>query len=421
MGKGGRKMRGKKYWVGGISLLLFALVVLPLIFGSFYAKGATGSKTLTIGTVSPISGPLGIIGLLWGRGFDMAADWLNSQGGVKVGSDRYQIKFIHEDSKGSPEAAAAATNKLVYRDKVNFVIGDVLNPCSEAIYSVTKPAGVLHVLLYTMDPYREDQWGLGTDNPLLVLLMPMVNLSFDSFFKYLHETYPNVKNLVYGVTTAGTFTRMVKEAVDTAEAKGFKVVGGENLDWGWTDFNPFATSLLKYKPDGIFIIHGGGPDTVAYEIKAIREQGFKGPIISFGSASPLLIPTTVGAKNSYDIICNQAYAGAPEATEMMKKVKATWEAKYPKEPWIDDPLMAWDEVWALAQGIEKAKSLKPEAVLNALEGMSKPGSFKTTFGPGSMGGLKTLGVNRMLVRPFPITVIKGGEMRMVKWVTPSLP
>jgi ABC-type branched-subunit amino acid transport system substrate-binding protein len=106
---------------------------------------------------------------------------------------------------------------------------------------------------------------------------------------------------------------------------------------------------------------------------------------------------------------------------MMKKVKATWEAKYPKESWIDDPLMAWDEVWALAQGIEKAKSLKPEAVLNALEGMSKPGSIKTTFGPGSMGGLKTLGVNRMLVRPFPITVIKGGEMRMVKWVTPSLP
>jgi branched-chain amino acid transport system substrate-binding protein len=414
-------MRGKKYWVGCISLLLVALVVMPLI-GRGYVKEATAApKILKIGTVSPISGPLGVIGLTWGRGFNLWADWVNEQGGLKVGGEKYQIQFIHEDSKASPEAAAAATNKLVYQDKVNFVIGDVLNPCSEAIYSVTKPAGVMHVLLYTMDPYREDQWGLGTDNPLLVLLMPTITLSYDSFFKYLHKTYPNVKNLAYGVANAGTFTRMVKEAVDTAEATGFKVVGGEILDYSWTDFYPFMTALLKSKPDGMFIIHGGGPDLVAVEIKAARELGFKGPIISFGSASPLLIPSTVGAKNSYDIICNQAYGSAPEATKMMKEVKKRWDAKYPKEAFIDDALMAWDEVWTLAQGIEKANSLKPEAVLNALEGMKKPGSLKTTFGPGCMGGLKTLGVNRMLVRPFPVTVVQGGKINMLKWITPELP
>jgi len=408
----------KKVFFGLIALILVALVVLPL--GGACAPKPTGPKTLKIGTISPISGPLGIIGLLWGRGFDMAAEWLNGQGGVKVGGDTYQIQFIHEDGKGSPEASAAAANKLVYQDKVKFVIGEVLNPASEAIYNVTKPAGVLHVLLYTMDPYREDQWGLGPDNPLLVLLMPMITISFKPFFEYLHETYPDVKNLVWGMVNF-PFDKMLKEAVDTAQATGFKVVGGESLDWSWTDWYPYATSLLKHKPDAIFIIHGGGPDAVAFEIKAIREQGFKGPIISFGSASPLLIPVIVGAENSNDIICNQAFAGAPEATEMMKKVKATWEAKYPGEDWIDDPLMAWDETWVLAQGIEKAKSIEPEAVLKALEGMSKPGSLQTTFGPGQMGGLKTLGVNRMLVRPFPVTVIKGGEMRMVKWVTPSLP
>jgi ABC-type branched-subunit amino acid transport system substrate-binding protein len=106
---------------------------------------------------------------------------------------------------------------------------------------------------------------------------------------------------------------------------------------------------------------------------------------------------------------------------MMKEVKKRWEAKYPGEVFIDDALMAWDEVWVLAQGIEKANSLEPEAVLKALEGMSKPGSLKTTFGPGCMGGLKTLGVNRMLVRPFPVTVVQGGKISMVKWVTPELP
>jgi ABC-type branched-subunit amino acid transport system substrate-binding protein len=106
---------------------------------------------------------------------------------------------------------------------------------------------------------------------------------------------------------------------------------------------------------------------------------------------------------------------------MMKEVTKLWQAKYPKEAFVDDALMAWDEVWVLAQGIEKAKSLKPEAVLKALEGMSKAGSLKTTFGPGHMGGSKTLGVNGMLVRPFPITVVQSGKINMVKWVSSELP
>jgi branched-chain amino acid transport system substrate-binding protein len=368
----------------------------------------------------PISGPLGIIGLTWDRGFDMAAEWLNGQGGLKVGGDKYLIQFIHEDSKASPEASAAAANKLVYQDKVKFVMGEVFNPDSQAIYDVTQPAGVLHVETYTMDPYAEDQWGIGADKPLLVLLMPSITLSYDSFFDYLHENYPNVKTLAYGVANY-PFDRMVKEAVDSAEAKGFEVAGGEVLDYGMTDFYPFMTSVLAYQPDGIFIIHGGGPDLVAVEIKAARELGFTGPIMSLGSASPVLVPSTVGAENSYDIIFNQAYGAAPEATAKMKEVKALWEAKYPGEGFVDDALMAWDEAWVLAQAIEKANSLDPEAVVKALEGMNKPGDLQTTFGPGCMGGLQTLGVNGMLVRPFPVTVIQGGEINMVKWITPELP
>jgi branched-chain amino acid transport system substrate-binding protein len=412
-------MRRKLFLRVSSFLVLSALVVTP-VFLAGPAAEAAGPKTLKIGTVAPISGPLGVIGLTWDRGFDLTADWLNERGGLKVGGDTYRIQFIHEDGKASPEASAAAANKLVYQDKVKFVIGAVLNPASQAIYGVTKPAGALHVLLYSMDPYRKDQWGLGPDNPLLVLLMPTINLSFKPFFEYFAEAYPNVKKLVHAEPNF-PFGAMVEEAVDAAKAKGFEVVGGEVLDYGWTDFYPFMTSVLSHKPEGIFIIHGGGPDLVAVEIKAARELGFKGPIISFGSASPALVVRAAGAENSYDMVFNQAYAGAPEATKMMKEVKKRWEAKYPKELWIDDALMAWDEVWVLAQAIEKAQSLDPPVVQKTLEGMSAPGSLKTTFGPGHMGGLKTLGVNRMLVRPFPVTVVQRKEMRMVKWVTPELP
>jgi len=409
-------MTSKKWLVVFISLLALVLAVTPLLAGGC-AKPA-GPKTLKIGTVMPISGPLGVIGLAWDRGFDLSADMVNEQGGLKVGGDRYQIQFIHEDSKLSPEGSTAAANKLIYQDKVKFVMGEVMTPNSEAVYNVTKPAGVLHILTYTQDPYREDMWGVGPDNPLVVLLMPTTNLAYKPFFDYLAATYPNVKKVVHCESTY-PFLRIIEEAKKTAAASGLEVVGEERYDYAWTDFYPFATAILKYKPDAISVEHAG-PDQMFLTVKAVRELGFKGPVMSLGSASPVFILAGGGAANCYDIMCNQAYAGDPNAPQAMKDVKKRWEAKY-TDPYVDDALMPWDEVWVLSQAIEKAKSLEPEAVVKALEGMSKPGSLQTTFGPGHMGGLKTFGVNRMLVRPIPITVIQGNEIKMVKWVTPELP
>ncbi len=413
-----KEMRGKKkVFFGLIALVLVALVVLPFC-GACAPKPAAGPQTLKIGTVMPISGPLGTIGLAWDRGFDLGADWVNEQGGLKVGGDTYQIQFIHEDSKLSPEASTAAATKLVFQDNVKFVMGEILAPNSEAIYNVTKTAGVLHILTYTQDPYREDMWGVGADNPLVVLLMPTTNLAYKPFFDYLHANYPNVKKVVHAEVNM-PFDRLIEEAKKTAEASGFNVVGVERYDYGWTDWYPFATNVLKYDPDAISVDHAD-PNTMYLIVKAAREQGFKGPIMSLGSASAVFVLAGAGADNCYDIMCDQAYGGDPNAPDMMKTVKARWEAKY-TDPYVDDALMPWDEVWVLAQAIEKAKSLEPEAVVTTLEGMTKSGSLKTVFGPGHMGGLETLGVNRQLVRPIPITVIQGNEIKMAKWATPELP
>ncbi len=410
-------MRDKRLWIVSVGVFLLLLPAVMLLGGHYAA--AAGPNVLKIGTIMPISGPLGAIGLAWDRGFDLCGDMINGQGGLKVGADKYRIEFIHEDGKASPEASAAAANKLVHQDKVNFVMGEVMTPASQAIYEVTKPAGVLHVLTYTQDPYREDMWGIGSDNPLLVLLMPTTNLAYKAFFDYLAKTYPTVKKIVHSESTY-PFTRIIDEAKKTAKSSGLEVVGVERYDYGWTDFYPFATAVLKYKPDAISIEHAG-PDQVALMIKAVREQGFKGPIMSLGSASAVFILAGAGAENSHDIMADQAYAGDPDAPAAMKDVKKRWEAKYPKEPWVDDALMPWDEVWVLAQAIEKANSIDPKQVVKVLQSMTKPGSLKTTFGPGYMGGLKTYGVNGLLVRPAPVTVIQGEKIKMVKWFTPVVP
>jgi len=410
-------MDDKRFWVTRVVLLLLALALVGF-FGSGQAAAAE-QKVVKIGTIMPMSGPLGIIGITWNHGYDILADWINEQGGVKIGKDKYKIQFIHEDGKASPEAAAAAANKLVHQDKVNFVLGEIMTPASQAIYGVTKPAGVLHVLAYTQDPYRQDMWGIGPDNPLLVLTFPTTNLAYKSFYQYLAKTYPNVKRLVH-CDVPYPIPRIIEEAKIQAEAAGLQVVGFEKHDYAWTDYYPFATAVLKYRPDAVSVEHAG-PDQMALMIKALREQGFKGPIMSLGSSPANAVTAAAGARNSYDLMFNQADTADPNAPQAMKDVKKRWEAKYPGEPYVDDALMAWDGAWVLVQVIEKAGSIDPQKVMSTFEGMKKPGSLKTTFGPGYIGGEKTYGVNRALVRPVPVTAVQKGVIKMVSWTTPEVP
>jgi ABC-type branched-subunit amino acid transport system substrate-binding protein len=102
------------------------------------------AKTLKIGTIMPQTGPLAILGLSFTRAWDIYADDVNSTGGVKIGNDTYTIEFIHEDSKGSAEGASTAASKLVNQDKVNLVIGAILESEMAAINQVTQAAGVLY-------------------------------------------------------------------------------------------------------------------------------------------------------------------------------------------------------------------------------------------------------------------------------------
>ena len=88
----------------------------------------------------------------------------------------------------------------------------------------------------------------------------------------------------------------------------------------------------------------------------------------------------------------------------------SWKAKYGAEPFISDAAFAWDEGWILVQAMKKAQSFDPEAVLSALDSMTMSGSLMTSFGPAHMGGLKTYGVNRVLVRPIPVSYLKDGQV-----------
>ena len=105
--------------------------------------GASQDKTLTIGVLGPLSGGAASYGVELVRGAEMKVDEINKAGGLKVGADVYRIKLISYDHKALAADAATAANKLVFQDKVKYIIGNAVGATCNAVQTVTEPEKVL--------------------------------------------------------------------------------------------------------------------------------------------------------------------------------------------------------------------------------------------------------------------------------------
>ena len=148
-----------------------------------------------------MTGPLSVVALAFTRGWEMYADEVNAAGGVKIGNDTYKLQFINEDSKGSAEGAGTAATKLVNQDKVQLIIGGILESEMAAIYQVTGPAGVLYAQANANIPGAPQD--VSADKNLQV--RPFINHddSQPIDLDYIAKTYPNAKKIALSVPDIG--------------------------------------------------------------------------------------------------------------------------------------------------------------------------------------------------------------------------
>ena len=95
------------------------LLLIPLLFAACAEEEA---KTIKIGVIGPMTY---VQGEHHWYGATMARDEINDAGGVMVGGEKYVIELVKADSNEmlSPTDAAAAMERLITVDKVDFVVG----------------------------------------------------------------------------------------------------------------------------------------------------------------------------------------------------------------------------------------------------------------------------------------------------------
>ena len=408
--------RKKKEHNGNVGVGLVALLTaLALIvgFGSYSRPAMAAEKEVIIGGIFGLSGPGSEALARKYDGVKAAVAWINDdKGGINIKGDKYRIKLIAEDSKGSVDGMVAAANKLIFDNKVKFMIGGIsVPPFRLAISQLLEDNKVLTMNVdgigINAEMTPKSQYTFGS-----IVSRAAYNVGWEQFLKY----YPKVKTVAIIAPEDPSTVEDAQHLGDAAKAYGLKIVAEEHYPFGTADFYPMWTKLLEAKPDVVAASVAFG-EWVGNIVKQGRELGFKGPFcfLALGADSRLI--AKMAGSMATDIFATNFDWTSPKMPDMVKKMGQIIKQKIGQDT-TTDSWMGFETLWILAQAIENAQSVDPTVVKNAFEKMTK---FETTTGPGKLGGAKTYGIAHIVYEPLPILRIMDGKVEHIRFIDTRLP
>lgn len=112
-------------------------VIAVIAVGVFaYLNKDKERDVINIGVILPLSGDAAVYGKSLQNGLLVAQEEFNNK-------DDQKINLVFEDSKAEPKLAVSAINKLIFTDKVKYVIGDMFTNTTLAIAPIAQQNKVL--------------------------------------------------------------------------------------------------------------------------------------------------------------------------------------------------------------------------------------------------------------------------------------
>ncbi len=379
------------------TLLALALFSFCLLCGG---KAAAQTKTLKIGLISSVTGPMAPAFKSELDAATPAAELINQKGGITVNGQKYNIEIVTADDQSSPPGAVAAANKLL-QDGIKFIISPMFVPNDMAIAPICEEAKILRVC-----PNRADPTTFGPPN------------------KYSFNSEASTFNIPYVCAKLGTLYPKVKKVamiwpddpgakvfadmtVKEIRRRGLDLVFNETYKIPTEDFYPILTKALAQKPDEIQCLFTILPWAKGI-INQSRELGFTGPIsaiASFGDTN--MLKDMIEQKYAYDICHASPDVTSPKMLPIVKELRKLIETET-KEKFNFDHVLTLQALMVIVQGIEKAQSFDTDKVVAALETAN---SIDSPYGKGRFAGKEIIGQNRLMYRNIPFSrIAKGGKV-----------
>jgi branched-chain amino acid transport system substrate-binding protein len=229
------------------TLLKGAAVAGAVQVASPFIIQARGEQSIRIGMIDPLTGVYAAPAQNEVTGAKLAAEQVNAKGGI-LGR---QIELLVEDSANDVGTGVQKARKLIERDNVSFVIGDVNSGIAQAIAQVTNEKKILHIVSggHTDTITGKDcKWNVfRVCNTTSMEANSVCELLFSKYGKKWHFITPDY---AFGHTLA-------QAAVKNLNRLGGTVTGTELTPLGTTDFSAYLIKARTANPDIILALVQG--------------------------------------------------------------------------------------------------------------------------------------------------------------------
>ena len=366
----------------------FILFVVLLLAGWSFA-----ADTIKIGGWLPMTGAVAAYGQDANSGIAIAMEMQPTVLGKKV-------EFTLADTKSDKIEAANAMSRLIEKDKVIAVIGEMISGDTMAGGPIADKAKIPVVSPTATNP-------LVTQGKKYVFRVCFIDpVQGDVAAKYAFNTLKAKKAALIVDKSQDYCVGLAKFFKDAFTKLGGKIVAETYCVTEDKDFSAQLSTIKPTNPDVIYAPNYYSP--VALFTKQARELGLKAPILSGdGAQADELIQ--IGGKEVEGVTFTGHFNVKAATTALAKDFIARFSKKYPnKEPNAFHALGA-DAYFVLLDAITRAKSTKGEAIRAALA---------TTKNFPAISGKLSIGEDGNAVKPMVINVVKGGKFEYLATVNP---
>jgi len=278
---------GQSAMIGRRTLIKAGAAAGALQVASPFIIAARGEAPVRLGMVDPLTGVYAGIARNEVVGAQLAVDELNKKGGILGRS----VELLVEDSANDVGTGVQKTRKLIDRDQVNVIIGDVNSGIAQAMAGVTSEKKVLHIV---SGGHTDTVTGSGCSwnvfrvcNTTTMDANAIADVLIEKLGKKWYFLTPDY---AYGHSVQASFVKKLKGVGGAFQ--------GDLIPVGTVDYSAYLIKAKAFEPNVLINVMGSGD-----QVNSLKQ------FVQFGLDKQMAVSGTLFELESLRAVPNEARVG----------------------------------------------------------------------------------------------------------------
>lgn len=354
------------------------LAILALVAATFLGTPALAQVTeVRIGVTLPLTGPAAEAGVAMRQAMEMAEEEVNARGGVKLGDQRARLKVLFEDNQSKPEVGVSGAEKLITRDKIHYLVSDAFH--SSVTMATMELAPKYSLPVVSAQPVSEEIVKKILANKQRYRYFWKSDFGSTAYANAVFgttrwlvdkkELIPKTKTIAFLIEDTDYGRSNAERARELFQSIGWRGVAMETVPIGHTDFYPQLGKIRAQSPDVLMTVFTALSSGVALA-KQFSELGVTAVHLAiYYPIRPEFIPQAGKASEG---ILWAPLSFDPATVAHQKAFAQKVRTKFNVVP-TSDHAYGYDAIYNAVDSIERAGSLEPSKVIQAVATIDRKG------------------------------------------------